>query len=139
MRELLQKHIIDIKRSSDRSFGLVFSAFFAIIALYPLLGGGAIRIWCLIAAFIFLLLALVAPVVLAPVNRLWMKFGELLHRIVSPVALGIVFYFTVLPTALLLRLFDKDPLRLSFDLTAESYWINREPPGPTAESFNNQF
>jgi hypothetical protein len=68
-----------------------------------------------------------------------MKFGEMLHRIVSPLALGIVFYFTVLPTGLLLRLFSNDPLRLRFDPTAKSYWIKREPPGPAAESLKNQF
>ncbi len=139
MHEHSQKYIIEAKESSDRTFGLVFSAVFTIIALYPLLGSRGIRSWSLIAAGIFLLLALIAPVVLAPTNRLWTKFGEMLHRIVSPVALGIVFYFTVLPTGLLMRLFDKDPLRLRLDLTAKSYWIKREPPGPTAESFNNQF
>jgi len=139
MYEYSQKHIIDVKGSSDRAFGLVFSAVFAIITLYPLLGSGTIRIWSLIVAGIFLLLALIRPVVLAPANRLWMKFGEMLHRIVSPLALGIVFYFTVLPTGLLLRLFSNDPLRLRFDPTAKSYWIKREPPGPAAESLKNQF
>jgi hypothetical protein len=139
MHEHSQKHIIEVKGSSDRAFGLVFSAVFAIIALYPLLGSGTIRSWSLIVAGIFLLLALITPVVLAPANRLWMKFGELLHRIVSPVALGIVFYVTVLPTGILLRLLGKDPLRLRIDPTAKSYWILREPPGPAAESLNNQF
>jgi hypothetical protein len=139
MYEYSQKHIIEVKGSSDRAFGLVFSAVFAIITLYPLLGSGTIRIWSLIVAGIFLLLALIRPVVLAPANRLWMKFGEMLHRIVSPLALGIVFYFTVLPTGLLLRLFSNDPLRLRFDPTAKSYWIKREPPGPAAESLKNQF
>ena len=139
MHEYSQKHIIEVKGSSDRAFGLVFSAVFAIISLYPLLGSGTIRIWSLIVAGIFLLLAFITPVVLAPANRLWTKFGELLHRIVSPLALGIVFYFTVLPTGLLLRLFSKDPLRLRLDPAAESYWIKREPPGPAAESLKNQF
>ena len=139
MHEHSQKHIIEVKGSSDRSFGLVFSVVFAIIALYPLLGSGTIRSWSLIVAGIFLLLALITPVVLAPANRLWMKFGELLHRIVSPVALGIVFYVTVLPTGILLRLLGKDPLRLRMDPTTESYWIMREPPGPAADSLNNQF
>ena len=139
MHEHTQKHVAEIKGSSDRAFGLVFSTVFAISSLYPLLGGGSIRIWYLIVAGIFLLLALFFPSVLAPANRLWMKFGELLHRIVSPVALGIVFYAAVLPTGLILRLFGKDPLRLRLDPNAESYWIKREPPGPVAESLNNQF
>jgi hypothetical protein len=139
MHEHTQRHIAEIKGSSNRAFGLVFSGVFVLIALYPSFGGGAIRIWSLIVASIFLLLALAIPSLLAPSNRLWMKFGELLHRIVSPVALGIVFYVTVLPTGLILRLLGKDSLRLHFDPKAESYWIKRDPPGPAAESFNNQF
>jgi hypothetical protein len=139
MHEHTRKHITEIKGSSDRAFGLVFAVVFVIIACYPLLSGGTIRLWSLIVAGIFLVLALLIPAVLAPANRLWMKFGELLHSIVSPLALGIVFYATLLPTGLLLRLFGKDPLRLRLDPTAESYWIKREPPGPSAESLNNQF
>lgn len=139
MHEHTQKHSAEIKGSSDRSFGLVFFAVFTIVALYPLLEGGAVRAWSLIVAAIFLLLALLVPGVLAPANRLWTKFGELLHRIVSPVALGIIFYIAVFPTGLVLRLFGKDPLRLRLDPSAESYWIKREPPGPSAESLNNQF
>ena len=139
MHEHTQKHIEEIKGSSDRAFGLVFCAVFTIIGLFPLLGGGVPRLWSLIVAGIFLLLALAIPGVLAPANRLWMKFGELLHHIVSPIALGIVFYVAVLPTGILLRLFGEDPLRLKIDRNATSYWIKREPPGPTAESLNNQF
>lgn len=139
MHEHTQRYVAEIKGSSDRAFGLVFSIVFALIAFYPMLAGSTIRLWSLIVAGIFLLLAMVVPGVLAPANRLWMKFGELLHRIVSPVALGIVFFVAVLPTGILLRLLGKDPLRLRMDPTAESYWIMREPPGPAAESLNNQF
>ena len=120
VHEHTQKHITEIKASSDRAFGVVFSAVFALTALYPLLGGGAARIWSLIASGIFLLLALVVPGILDPANRLWMKFGELLHCIVSPVALGIVFYLAVLPTGLLVRLFGKDPLRLRVNLVFQA-------------------
>lgn len=139
MHEHTQKHVAEAKGSSNRAFGLVFFTVFTIIGLYPMLASGAIRLWSLSIAGIFLLLALVVPRVLAPANRLWMRFGELLHRIVSPLALGIVFYVAVLPTGIILRLFGKDPLRLHFDLTAESYWIERDPPGPVADSLNNQF
>lgn len=139
MHEYTPRHRIAIAGSSDRAFGLVFAVVFAIIACYPLLGGGLIRPWPLIVSGTFLLITLIAPAVFAPANLLWMKFGELLHRIVSPVALGIVFYLTVLPTGLILRLFGKDPLRLNMDPQADSYWIKREPPGPASESLNNQF
>jgi len=139
MNEHIAKARVFYNKSSDRSFGVVFAVFFAFIACYPLLAGGAIRLWSLTVSGVFLFLALVVPGVLAPVNRLWMKFGELLHRIVSPLALGIVFYAAVLPTGLLLHLFGKDPLRLRLEPNATSYWIKREPPGPAAESLNYQF
>jgi hypothetical protein len=88
---------------------------------------------------VFLALALLAPASLGPFNRIWAKFGQLLHRIVSPVALAILYYCVVTPTGLLLRLLGKDVLRLHFDKAAASYWIPRTPPGPAAESLKNQF
>jgi len=139
MHEHTQKYIVNIKGSSDRVFGLLFSTVFALVGFFPLLHDEKLGSWPLIVSGIFLLLALIAPSVLAPANRLWMKFGELLHRVISPIALGIIFYFAVLPTGLMLRLFGKDPLRLRRDPQAESYWIRREPPGPPSESLNNQF
>jgi hypothetical protein len=139
VHEDTQNHIAENKGSSDRTFGVIFSIVFALIAFYPLLAGGAIRLWSLVVAGIFLLLAVVFTSVLSPANRLWMKFGELLHSIVSPIALGIVFYVAVMPTGLIMRLLGKDPLRLRFDPAAQSYWIRRDPPGPSGDSLNNQF
>jgi hypothetical protein len=139
MHEHTRKHNEGVRGASDRSFGLVFAAVFLIIALYPFFSGGALRLWSLAISGVFGILALFIPKVLAPANWVWTKFGELLHRIVSPVALGIVFYLTVLPTGIILRLLGKDPLRLRMDPTAESYWIKRDPPGPASESLNNQF
>ncbi|HQR50033.1 MAG TPA: SxtJ family membrane protein, partial [Methylophilaceae bacterium] len=96
-------------------------------------------LWALELSGGFLLLALVIPRVLAPANRAWTKFGLLLHDIVSPIALGILFFVVVTPTGLLMRLLGKDPLRLRFERSAKSYWIVRTPPGPDAESLKNQF
>ena len=98
-----------------------------------------VRLWAMVVAGAFLVLALFVPKVLGPANHLWTKFGLLLHNIVSPLALGILFYFVVTPTGLLMRIFGKDPLRLRFDAAADSYWIKRTPPGPDAESLKNQF
>lgn len=139
MHEHKPRQIAPVEGSSDRSFGLVFTVFFLIIGLLPALHGDAPRMWALAFATAFLVAALVIPSVLAPLNRLWAKFGLLLHSIASPVALGILFYGVVTPTGLLRRLFAKDPLRLRLDKNAESYWIVRTPPGPTAESLKNQF
>jgi hypothetical protein len=124
---------------SDRSFGLVFAAIFALIGLLPLLFGRGPRVWALAAAGLFLLAALAFPPVLAPLNRLWLKFGLLLHRFVSPIALGIMFFLVITPMGLVMRAMGKDFLRLRLDPAADSYWIERKPPGPAPESLKNQF
>lgn len=139
MHEHIQKHDAKIQESSERMFGLIFTVFFALVALYPLINGQKIRTWSLVAAAVTGLLALLMPKMLSPAKRLWIKFGMLLHHVVSPVALCIVFFFAVAPTGLLMRLFGKDPLRLRFDPAVDSYWIERKPTGPAADSFNNQF
>jgi len=128
-----------IEGSSDRVFGLVFAAVFLIIAGWPLFHGEAIRWWSVGVAIVFALVALVKPALLAGLNRLWMKLGVLLGKVVSPIALGILFYVVITPIGVVIRLTGKDPLRLKFDLDAESYWIPREPPGPPPGSMNNQF
>lgn len=128
-----------VKGSSDRSFGVVFTVVFAIIGLWPLLHGGGVRLWWLVAAGAVLAAAVLYPRLLAPLNRLWMKFGLLLHRITNPIIMGVVFYLAVLPTALIMRMLGKDPLRRKLDKSATSYWIMREPPGPPPESMKNQF
>lgn len=125
--------------SSDRNFGLVFAVFLLIVALLPLLHGNTLRLWALGLAGVFLLLALTVPKLLAPFSRLWMRFGMLLHRIVSPVALAVLFYGVVTPTGLLMRLFGKDPLRLRLDKSISSYWIQRSPSEPTPESLKLPF
>jgi hypothetical protein len=139
MHEHTPRHTSQIQSSTDRSFGFVFATVFLIIALYPLLHAAGIRIWAVAVSGVFLLLAALVPQVLAPANRLWTKFGMLLHNIVSPIALGILFFLVVTPSALLMKLFGKDPLRLRFDPAVDSYWIKRDPPGPAADSLKNQF
>lgn len=125
--------------SSDRAFGLVFAAVFLLIAVFPLLFGGALRLWSLFVCLGFGAVALLQPRLLSPLNRLWMRLGLFLHRIVSPVVLGIMFFGVVTPMGMLMRLFGKDPLRLRVDAQADSYWIERRPPGPKPESFPDQF
>ncbi len=129
----------EVKESSDRSFGVVFAAVFALIGLWPLLGGGGARWWALAAAVAFAVVALAAPRLLRIPNALWQKLGRALNRVVSPLVIGLVFFTAVVPTGLLMRLFGKDPLRLRFDREATSYWIERRPPGPPGDTMPNQF
>jgi hypothetical protein len=139
MHEHTPRHTTPNQRSSDRSFGFVFATFFLIVGILPLLHGRDLRLWALGLALAFLLLSLTIPHVLAPANRAWTKFGLLLHGIVSPIALGILFFGVVTPTGFIMRLLGNDPLRLRFDQSTTSYWIARTPPGPDADSLKNQF
>jgi hypothetical protein len=129
----------NVKGSSDRVFGLVFAALFLLIALGPLRHRLPPRWWAIGIAAIFALIALLQPALLSGLNRLWMKLGILLGKVVSPIALGILFYGILTPVGAMIRLAGKDPLRLKFDSAANSYWITRKPPGPRPDSMTNQF
>ena len=128
-----------VKGSSNRAFGVVFTAVFLIVALWPLISGHSPRGWALAVSGLLLLITVAVPAWLATPNRLWMKFGLLLHRVVSPVVLAILFYIVVTPIGLLMRAFGKDPLRLKRAASDPSYWIRREPPGPPPDSMSDQF
>jgi hypothetical protein len=87
----------------------------------------------------FAILALLWPALLAPLNKLWLKLGLLLFKVVNPIVLGLLFYVIVAPIGLLMRALSKDPLRLRREPEALSYWIVRSPPGPEPDSMKNQF
>ena len=126
--------------ASERSFGIVFALFFAVISLLPFIVRGAEpRWWALAGAGVFGLMAFLAPKMLRPLNRAWAKFGLLLHRLVNPIIMAVVFFGAFVPMALVLRASGKDLLRLKRKSDAESYWILRNPPGPEIGSMSNQF
>jgi Saxitoxin biosynthesis operon protein SxtJ len=139
MIELTQASSSRIEGSSNRTFGLVFGVVFLLIALYPLLAGGQIRVWSILLCSAFTLTAVALPAVLAPLNRAWTRFGLLLHRITSPIVLGFMFFIVVTPTGWLMRALGKDFLRLRLDREVATYWIERDPPGPKPDSLPNQF
>ena len=128
-----------IEGSSDRAFGFVFAGVFFVISVWPLLHRETPRWWALGFAAVFALAALARPTLLAKLNRLWIKIGILLGKVVSPIALGILFYGVFTPLGIAIRLSGKDPLRLKFSTGANSYWIERKPPGPPPDSMTNQF
>ena len=127
------------KVGSDRSFGIVFAVVFSIVGAWPLLHGASVRPWWLGAALVFAGLAFIRPGTLAPLNRLWMRFGRLLHAVMSPIILGLLFYAVVTPTGLLMRVTGRRPLGLLRKPADATYWILRDPPGPPPESMKNQF
>ena len=124
------------EKPSEKSFGVVFSIVFLLVALYPFINSESLRIWALVLSALFLLLAYLAPKVLNPLNKLWFKFGLLLSSIITPIVLAMVYFITVIPTGITMRLFGKDVLKQKLDNDAKSYWIERcEPMG----SMKNQF
>ena len=129
----------EVETSSNRSFGVVFTVVFAIVGLWPLFSGGAVRIWSLLIAGAVVAVTLAAPGWLAAPNRLWTAFGLLLGRLMNPVISGILFFAVFVPFGLAMRLLRKDPLRLKLDRAAATYWIDRDPPGPDPKSMKNQF
>jgi len=128
-----------ITGSSNRSFGLVFTVVFFLIGLFPLINSGSIRIWSMGLGGVFLLVSLLRPEVLQPLNDLWTKFGLLLNKMISPILLAALFFLVVTPVGILMRIFSGNPMKPKFDPNASSYWIKRDPPGPKPESMSDQF
>jgi hypothetical protein len=128
-----------IVAGSDRSFGLVMAGALVVVTVLNAWHAGRIWPWTAGLAAAFLVAALLTPAVLTPLNRIWLKFGLLLHRIVNPLIMALLFYGTVLPTGLVLRAMGKDLLRLNREPNADSYWIVREPSGPSPETMKDQF
>lgn len=129
----------DAQGSSDRFFGFTFSAVFLLVAIWPLFSGNAMRVGPLLASGILAAMAVLRPSLFAWPNRLWSRFGALLHKITNPIILGIIFFLVLTPTGLLMRLFRKYPSALHFEPAARSYWIIRTPAGPDATSLTKQF
>ena len=125
----------EIKIGSNKSFGIVFFIVFLLVALYPLINNGDLRIWSFITAIIFLILGLINSKILTPLNKLWFKFGLLLGKVISPLIMGIIFFLVVTPTALIMRIIGKDLLNLKFN-NKKSYWIEKTDP---KSKMKNQF
>ena len=125
----------DVKLSSNRSFGIVFFVVFLLIALYPFTYGGELRIWSIIISIIFLILGFLNSKILAPLNKIWFKFGILLGKIISPLIMGIIFFLVVTPIGLIIKLFGKDVLNLKYNKN-KSYWIEKNGP---KSKMKNQF
>ena len=127
------------RAASPRAFGLMLVAIFTLVALWPLVSAQPMRWWALVLALPVALLAWLAPQAFAVPNRAWMKLGELLARVVAPVALALLYFGMFVPMGWIMRATGRDPLRLRRDPAAASYWIEREPPGPSGASMTHPF
>ncbi|QPJ65302.1 MAG: hypothetical protein G3M78_07830 [Candidatus Nitrohelix vancouverensis] len=138
MHENLERNV-DTKLPSNRSFGFVFTVIFLAIGLYPLLQGHDPRIWALSVGLLFLIISIIQPTRLAPLNRAWTRLGLILGKVFNPVILGVLFFFVICPIGVMKRFLSSDFLSLKYSSEKQSYWIDRKPPGPEPESLRQQF
>jgi predicted membrane metal-binding protein len=125
---------------TEKSFGLVFTAVFAIIGAWPVIfGGGKPFYWAFSVATLFLAASFVAPRLLRPLNLIWFKLGLALHHVANPVLMALIYFGAFVPMGLVIRLARKDFLRLKRRTDQDSYWILREPPGPAPKSMSKQY
>ena len=125
--------------SSNRSFGIVMATAFALLALINFSRAGHAWPWTGFSAVLFFVFACLFPAALRSLNWVWFQFGLLLHKVVNPIVMAFVFFGAVLPTGFIMRALGKDPMRLTCQPDADSYWIERSPPGPAPESLKDQF
>ena len=116
---------------SDRSFGWTFTGVFALVSFF--------QPWVLALAAATALVTLIRAHWLAPFKRAWMKFGELLHHVVSPLVLGVIFYGVFTPVGYAMRMFGRDAMKRRYEPQRPSYWEPRDPPGPPDNSFRDMF
>jgi hypothetical protein len=118
------KKLSNIKRKDNITFGILFFIFFLIIGLYPLKSGAIVRIWSLILSLVFLIITILAPNLFTFLNRMWIRFGILIGKLISPIVMGLVFFFLVTPIGICFRILKKDVMGLK--RRPSTYWINRK-------------
>ena len=124
---------------SERTFGLVWGAVFLALGIYPWWAGAGLRVWALVVAAALFGVAFMRPEILAPLSRAWIKLGEVLHRIVSPVVLGMMYAVIVVPVGLGMRLMGRDVLQVRKRPCVDSYWLVRADGVDHADRFQRQF
>ena len=127
------------RKLSDRSAGLGMAGALVLLACMPLLRGGRVRWWALCLSPAILLVSLCWPRLLHPVAWMGRKLADILGRVIGLVTLALLFYLVITPFGLARRLFVRDPLRRRIDKSCKSYWVERQPPGPSPESMAHQF
>ena len=113
-------------QSSNKSFGLLFFVVFLIIGLWPLKNGENLNFYFIIASVIFLLLGIINSKLLTPLNKIWVKFGEILGIVIAPIVMALVYFVILTPISLIVRVFGQDLLNLKFLKEKDTYWIKRK-------------
>ncbi len=124
---------------ADINFGIVLAILFIIFGMHAIPDGEVLDHWLFFAAIITLLISILAPGILRPLNKLWIEIGLKMGAVMTPVTMLVIYVITIIPTGFILKILSKDPLRLKFDKKAGSYWINRTEKEDLSSSMKNQF
>ena len=124
-----------MKKSSSKSFGYLFFGVFLALAVWVYVKNQNLNFWLIGTSIVFLVLTLVKSKLLDILNDLWIKFGELLGKIIAPIVMSVVFFLIVTPIGLILKIVKKDLLKLKFN-NDKSYWVEKDK---TIESMDKQF
>ena len=132
-------HIDEQKLPSDRNFGIFFFCVFFLLSVYFFFNEALLVSIILFAtASIFFVISLTKSRYLHPLNKLWIKFGFILGRVISPIVIGILFFLFFTPIALVMRIFGRDELSMKSAMRS-SYWIKRTDQEQSFKRFKNQF
>ena len=113
-------------QSSNNSFGLLFFVVFLILGLWPLKNGESLNVYFIMASVVFLILGLLNSKFLSPLNKSWIKLGEILGVIIAPIVMALVYFVILTPVSIIVRVFGKDLLGLKFLKKKDTYWIKRK-------------
>ena len=122
--------------NSNKSFGVVFFIFFMILGFYPYLNNSTVNLSLIFIALAFLVLGIINSRLLTPLNKIWIKLGEILGKVIAPIVMFIVYFGVVFPTKIFLQIFNKDIISLKKNDKLNSYWISRKDK---VQSMDNQF
>tara|TARA_Y100000768_G_C23510480_1_gene465695 strand:- start:65 stop:445 length:381 start_codon:yes stop_codon:yes gene_type:complete len=112
--------------TQNRSFGILFFIVFLTLSLWPLTKEGELNLYLFVISLIFLILGLLNSSLLTPLNKIWIKFGEVLGKFIAPIVMAIVYFLILTPISLIVRLFGKDLIGMKFNKNIKSYWIKRK-------------
>ena len=131
----------DVKAPSERSFGITFAVVLALLGAFSYWHRGISTTFyvVLVLSAVFAIVTLTAPRLLRPLNLIWLKFGLLLHKVVNPVIMGILFFGIFAPIGIIMRAIGADLLRLKRKPASETYWIVRRDESIADSSMKNQF
>ncbi len=111
-------------KENNKSFGILFFIVFLLIAIWPVLESGSVRLWSILISLVFFILGIINSKILTPLKKGWIKLGEILGKFIAPIVMGFVYFIIITPIGILMRLLGKDLLNVKYNKN-KSYWIKR--------------